>query len=422
MATRQYIGARYTIKIYENTLDPSSAEWENGFPYEYLTLVTLNRDAYLSRKDVPSSVGSPALNGDYWVKIGDFNGQIANLQSQVDRLYNYVNGGYQTFDGRKFAFACDSWMGVINDALVPMMGLSLTDVIRIGCSGGGFVQQNGDGDTFITKLQAQAVNNDVTDLIVIGGQNDAYGGQSASAVESAMNDYFALARTKYPKAAIYFIPCQHITDTTAHAINYNIILMPAFKSACAANAVKFYDNAPFILNKISLVSGDRQHPSSAGELVLANYILNAIIGGDISVQEMSDVTITTSTINGVVNAYLKTNNNLTILSAAIGNTSGAWEFLTPKTIADLVNVRTALANVADVGGNTVNAWDFREVVPILIVTTTGKYMTDALFELRNGGDITMQLYPDMSAHGTETVQYVQIFKPLDLKGYTSYIA
>ncbi len=77
-------------------------------------------------------------------------------------------------------------MNIINDYLVPMMGLTLSDVTRISCSGGGFVQTNPDNDTFITKLSAQAVDTNVTDFLVIGGQNDAYGNQSASDVETAM--------------------------------------------------------------------------------------------------------------------------------------------------------------------------------------------------------------------------------------------
>ena len=99
MAVRQYIGARYTIKIYENSLDPTSAEWESGFAYEYLTLVTVNNDVYLSRKDVPSSVGTPSANGEYWVQMGNFNGQVANLQSQIDNITSYLDdNGLETLD------------------------------------------------------------------------------------------------------------------------------------------------------------------------------------------------------------------------------------------------------------------------------------------------------------------------------------
>ena len=67
----QYIGARYTTKIYENSQDSSSAEWEADKNYEPLTLVTYERSTYLSRKVVPATVGNPADNGRYWARTGD---------------------------------------------------------------------------------------------------------------------------------------------------------------------------------------------------------------------------------------------------------------------------------------------------------------------------------------------------------------
>lgn len=83
---RQYIGARYTTKIYENSLDPSSAEWEANVNYEPLTMVTYNNGSYLSKKEVPANIGNPAANGTYWVQTGFYNGQIANLQNQIDNI------------------------------------------------------------------------------------------------------------------------------------------------------------------------------------------------------------------------------------------------------------------------------------------------------------------------------------------------
>ena len=86
MAVRQYIGARYVIKVYENSLDPSSAEWESGVTYEPLTMVTYNNSSYLSKKDVPGSIGNPAANPSYWVLTGAYNGQILNLQDQINEI------------------------------------------------------------------------------------------------------------------------------------------------------------------------------------------------------------------------------------------------------------------------------------------------------------------------------------------------
>ena len=83
---RQYIGARYTIKVYENTLNPSSAEWESGRSWEPLVLVTFNNSSYLSKKEIPSSIGDPASNPSYWVCTGYYNGQISQLQLQIDAL------------------------------------------------------------------------------------------------------------------------------------------------------------------------------------------------------------------------------------------------------------------------------------------------------------------------------------------------
>lgn len=86
MAVRQYIGARYVTKIYENSITPGSAEWEAGVTYEPLTLVTYNYSSYLSKKEVPGSIGDPASNPAYWVVTGAYNGQIATLQSEIDDL------------------------------------------------------------------------------------------------------------------------------------------------------------------------------------------------------------------------------------------------------------------------------------------------------------------------------------------------
>lgn len=82
----RYIGARYVIKVYENSLDPSSAEWESNVNYEPLILVTYNNGSYLSKKDVPANIGDPASNPTYWAQTGFYNGQIAFLQSQIDEI------------------------------------------------------------------------------------------------------------------------------------------------------------------------------------------------------------------------------------------------------------------------------------------------------------------------------------------------
>ena len=101
MAVREYIGARYVTKVYENSLDPSSAEWEAGVTYEPLTMVTYLNSSYLSKKEVPGSIGDPASNPSYWVVTGAYNGQILNLQNQIDDL----KGKYLMINVKDFPFS-----------------------------------------------------------------------------------------------------------------------------------------------------------------------------------------------------------------------------------------------------------------------------------------------------------------------------
>lgn len=89
---RQYIGARYVTKIYENSQDPSSAEWEANVSFEPLTLVTYLYNTYLSKKPVPVNVGNPADNPEYWAITGQYNGQIAQLQNDIQNIENAIDG------------------------------------------------------------------------------------------------------------------------------------------------------------------------------------------------------------------------------------------------------------------------------------------------------------------------------------------
>ena len=73
MATRQYIGARYVPKFYDYNGSPN---WRPGVEYENLTIVTRNGNSYTSKKPVPSDIGEPENNPEYWVSTGLYNEQV----------------------------------------------------------------------------------------------------------------------------------------------------------------------------------------------------------------------------------------------------------------------------------------------------------------------------------------------------------
>lgn len=108
MSVHQYIGARYVPYYYENSLDPTSTEWEPNVHYEALTVVTLpNNHSYISKKDVPDTIGSPALNAAYWLDTGSDNAYIQNLQDQIDIINNT---DLPAIDGRLDAL--EEWVDV----------------------------------------------------------------------------------------------------------------------------------------------------------------------------------------------------------------------------------------------------------------------------------------------------------------------
>lgn len=91
MRYTKYTGARYVVKIYENSVNPLSADWEVGKTYEALTLVTYQKSTYLSKKPVPSTVGAPTSNPQYWTLTGYYNGYVSTLQKQIDDLNSLIN-------------------------------------------------------------------------------------------------------------------------------------------------------------------------------------------------------------------------------------------------------------------------------------------------------------------------------------------
>lgn len=94
MATRQYIGARYVPVFYTNS--DGTAEWRGGVIYEPLTIVTYNNNTYTSKTSVPSHIGDPSANPQYWVATGNFNAQLSQLSGDVEEIKRTTVKTYST--------------------------------------------------------------------------------------------------------------------------------------------------------------------------------------------------------------------------------------------------------------------------------------------------------------------------------------
>lgn len=113
MANIQYIGARYVPKYYQNSLNPSSSEWESGKVYEALTVVTWNDVSYTSKIPVPANIGAPDLFPAYWVKTVDMPAVINALQQEVSEHDDEIN----TLIKKSDSFVTPEMFGAVGDGV-----------------------------------------------------------------------------------------------------------------------------------------------------------------------------------------------------------------------------------------------------------------------------------------------------------------
>lgn len=91
VGARQYVGARY-VPIFGRAGE-DTVEWDDGAPYEPLTVVMHGGVSYVSRRYVPS--GIQVTDTDYWVETYRFNAQVEqyrqevlSFQGQIDDIRN----------------------------------------------------------------------------------------------------------------------------------------------------------------------------------------------------------------------------------------------------------------------------------------------------------------------------------------------
>lgn len=222
---RQYIGARYVTKIYENSIDPSTADWESGVYYEPLTLVNYNNTSYISKKDVPPGVGDPAANPDYWTVTGFYNGQIAELDSRLQDVeadtaqllpdvailqdeMSEVRSDDIIFIGDSYGL--DSAVG--GDSWATVLQVQYPDATFLITGGTGFGSDLYMSDNFksMLKTHVDTLTADqkkaVKKIVVAGGANDGnlvYDNTMSTAVlRSRIADFISYVKTNLPNAQI----------------------------------------------------------------------------------------------------------------------------------------------------------------------------------------------------------------------------
>ena len=320
MATRQYIGARYVPKFFNG--EGGSTEWVSGVRYEPLTIVTHLGNSYTSKKPVP--VGIDILNTEYWASTGMWNAQVEELREEVSDLNDTIS----LMTNRKFLFVGDSYVGTSHYVSKLNAILGLTNNVNSFCyavGGEGFTTgTNGNG--FLYQLE-QAVTNiddtdEITDIIVCGGANDAETNQSYSEDSIATNftAFVTYAHNHFANAKIHigFIGfCHYDSSTLENRTQKNLELMlyhykdNAFKKNCAyMNNIEY---ATRFLGQLS-TKEDGLHPNSTGGDIICYGIVNYLKTGMANIS-LYDFNITTGEpiVSGSHYASVSQTNDKTIL-------------------------------------------------------------------------------------------------------------
>lgn len=326
MALKQYIGARYVTKIYENSLDPLSAEWEADVNYEPLTMVTFNYGSYLSKKDVPATVGNPSDNPDYWVQTGFYNGQIAYLYDQVSNINNalgVINGDLEDlndliiarttkkyiFIGDSYGHASDTNNGWI-DKLVTMMGLTSADYFESAVGGAGFGTVSNNFLTLITGVVSSmtaAQKASITDVVVLGGANDR--GHDVPDMATYINAFMSYVNTNLPNANVHIGMCAGNYADNFIGIQSGRVL----DGYLAGSGYSYITNVEYVFHDRTLIGSDHIHPTDDGYERLANFVHAYLTGRSFSVgmRERPIATITDGTMTGSIRPFIVVENNLT---------------------------------------------------------------------------------------------------------------
>lgn len=306
---RQYIGARYVPKFYENSLGTSA--WEAGVIYEPLTIVTYNGNSYTSKKTVGAEIGDPSSNPDYWVATGVFNQQLADLSTRLATAEGEISDIQTDIAtlpvSRKYVLIADSY-GVGTTAggqtigwcqkFKDYLGLDNDSCLISAEGGSGFI---GNAYTFLQQVAdaAAAAGDDApgfTDVIFAGGYNDK--AADAATIETAIDAAVAAAKAAFVNARIWVTMCGNSGAVDGSARQQLAYCAEYYRLGAVRHGAIYFDSWR-ILKMSTFMSTDGIHPTSTGYIELAQEIANLVQGGDARISGPNR-TATLTGVNGVV--------------------------------------------------------------------------------------------------------------------------
>ena len=195
-----------------------------------------------------------------------------NIKDETAR--NDIND-LKTEANKKILFIGDSYLEMYNgttgiiDKFKTISGIN--NIIYAVKGGTGF-SYTVDNENFITLLQSIRDDNDLTDIICVGGYNDQYSNQSD--VENAIQSFCTTAKQKFPNAKIYIG-----MDGFTLEPNKRYPIFTTFQTyqKCNKYGAIYLNGVECVMHDTHLFIGnyDLTHPNENGRYELASAIYQA---------------------------------------------------------------------------------------------------------------------------------------------------
>lgn len=221
-------------------------------------------------------------------RLNQAESRLTNLENEVSILnkkYIFIGDSYNTTDTPVGGVPIVPW----STDLVTYLGLTSSDYYNSGVSGAGWV----NGNTFLNQLQTivggltTAEKNSITDIVVLGGINDA----ANADIYTAIGDFASYVTNNLPNAMIT-IGCISWAKGTANRANLRGKFQ-IYNNMAVRKNIRVLDNIFTAYHNYLHYQPDG-HPNSAGSQTIAYFVANALKGGENNVKWTKNGTLASS--------------------------------------------------------------------------------------------------------------------------------
>ena len=297
MAIRQYVGARY-VPRFMGTLDPTQE-------YEALDVVDNGSGtSYIARKIVPP--GTPLTDNEYWFLYGASSGAIVQLQNDMIRAQNDINGleddvdylyKETTWSKRRVLFLGDSY-DTFDGGWAPKVAAKLgCQYVQVSAGGYGIDGGGYQNLKYIDLLTNTVISNPetITDVVICGGGNDR--GVAYADLSTSMYQLNAYIMNRFPNIINKYIGFIYWSYTNNGLQNQAETAYNNYLRLSDEYQYKWLENCEWIMHdsfNIRRDIGDYSHPTDAAVATIAGFIAAAMNGHPLTYRAYRTFTMTGS--------------------------------------------------------------------------------------------------------------------------------